>query len=225
VKSFLALAFALSTTLRLMAQDVGARLDGRVPPEVQRAVQDIAADAAAHGLPTEPLVQKAIEGGAKRVPAERLIAAVRGLAARLAGAADAVHAAGLATPQADVVEGGADGLSAGLTPGQVGALVHASHAPYDPALVLRVAATLAALGVPATQTVQLVEAMISDGRTPSDLLGLPGAVEAQVAGGATPAQAAAGLARAAGGTPPGRPPDWVPPGQTRPHKPPNPHKP
>ncbi len=78
MKSFLALAFALSTTLRLTAQDVGARLDGRVPLEVQRAVQDIAADAAAHGLPTEPLVQKAIEGGAKRVPAERLIAAVRG---------------------------------------------------------------------------------------------------------------------------------------------------
>lgn len=214
MKSLLAVAFALSTTLRLMAQDVGTRLDGRVPPEVQRAVQDIAAAAAAHGLPTEPLVEKAIEGGAKRVPAERLIAAVRALAGRLASAADAVHAAGLATPQADVVEGGADGLSAGLTPAQVSALVRASRAPYDPALVLRVAATLAALGVSPKQTVQLVEGMIKDGKSSSDLLGLPGEVQADVAQGATPEQAAQHVGRG-GGTPPGRPPDWVPPGQTK----------
>ncbi|PYP58538.1 MAG: hypothetical protein DMD44_07215 [Gemmatimonadetes bacterium] len=225
MRSFLALAFALCTALRLVAQDVGARLDGRVPPDVQRAVQDIAADAAARGLPTEPLVQKAIEGGAKRVPADRLIAAVRALAARLAGATEAVRAGGLESPKADVVEGGADGLSAGLSAGQVSDLVRATRAAYDPALVLRVAATLAALGVPAKQTVQLVEGMISDGRTPGDLLGLPGEVQAQVARGATPAQAAAGLSHGGGNSPPGRPPDWVPPGQAKPHRPPNPHKP
>jgi len=214
VRLFLAVAFALCMALPLMAQDVGARLDGRVPPDVRRAVQDIAADAAAHGLPTEPLVQKAIEGGAKRVPAERLIAAVRALAARLAGAAEAVHEGGLVTPKADVVEGGADGLSAGLAAGHVSELVRASHAPYDPALVLRVAATLAALGVPPKQTVQLVEGMIKDGKSSSDLLGLPGEVQADVADGATPEQAAEHVGHG-GGTPPGRPPDWVPPGQTK----------
>ena len=215
MRSLLALAFALSTTVPLVAQDVAARLDGRVAPEVQRAVQEIAADAAAHGLPTEPLVQKAIEGGAKRVPPERLIAAVRTLATRLAGAAAAVRAAGLATPQADVVEGAADGLSAGLSADQVGALVRASHAPYDPALVLRVAATLAAIGVPPKQTVQLVAGMMKDGNSPSDLLGLPGAVQADVAEGATPEQAAEHVGQGGGGTPPGRPPGWVPPGQTK----------
>ena len=226
MKSFLALTFALSTALRLMAQDVGARLDGRVQPEVRRAVQEIAADAAAHGLPTEPLVQKAIEGGAKRVPAERLIAAVRALAGRLAGAWDAVRAGGLESPTADVVEGGADGLSAGLTAGYVSELVRASRAPYDPALVLRVAATLAALGVPPKQTVQLVEGMIKDGGSASDLLGLPGEVQAGVADGATPAQAAEHVGHGNGNAPPGRPPDFVPPGQAKSHKhTPNPHKP
>jgi len=213
------LAFALSTAWRLGAQDAGARLDGRVPPEVRRAVQDIAADAAARGLPTEPLVQKAIEGGAKRVPAERLIAAVRALAARLAEATDAARAGGLATPQADVVEGGADGLSAGLATGQVSELVRASHTPYDAALVLRVAATLAALGVPPKQTVQLVEGLMKDGRSATDLLGLPGEVQAQVAGGETPTQAAEGAAHGGGNGPPGRAPDFVPPGQTKPHHP------
>ena len=226
MRAFLALGFALSTALRLVAQDVGARLDERVPPEVRRALQDIATDAAAHGLPTEPLVQKAIEGGAKRVPAERLIAAVRALAERLAGAWDAVRAGGLDSPTADVVEGGADGLSAGLTPGYVSDLVRASRAPYDPALVLRVAATLAALGVPPKQTVQLVEGLIKDGGSPSDLLGLPGEVQAGVANGATPAQAAEHVGQGRGNAPPGRPPDFVPPGQSKPHKrPANPHKP
>ena len=226
MRAVLALGFALSTALRLVAQDVGGRLDERVPPEVRRAVQDIAADAAAHGLPTEPLVQKAIEGGAKRVPAERLIAAVRALAGRLAGAWDAVRAGGLESPTADVVEGGADGLSAGLTAGYVSELVRASRGPYDPALVLRVAATLAALGVPPKQTVQLVEGLIKDGGSPSDLLGLPGEVQAGVANGATPAQAAEHVGQGRGNAPPGRPPDFVPPGQSKPHKrPANPHKP
>jgi len=220
----IAVSLVLGTTLAggLGAQDVQVRLDRRVSPEVQRAVRGIAADAAAHGLPVDPLVQKAIEGGAKGVPGDRVIAAVRALAGRLAEAKEAVSEAGVAAPSGDVVEGGADALNAGLSKGQVGELVRVSRPPQDPALTLRVAATLAALGVPATQAIQLVQGMISAGRSPSDLLGLPGQVQAGVARGATPAQAAAGLARAAGGPPPGRAPDWVPPGQRKPR---NPHKP
>ena len=206
----------------LAAQDVQARLDRRVSPEVQRAVQGIAADAAAHGLPVDPLVQKAIEGAAKGVPGDRVIAAVRALAGRLGQAMAAAREAGIAAPAGDVVEGGADALNAGFSGRQVSDLVRVSQPPQDPALTLRVAATLAALGVPTTQTFQLVEGMISAGRSPSDLLGLPGQVQTGVARGATPAQAAAGLARAAGGVPPGRLPDWVPPGQRKPR---NPHKP
>ena len=220
----IAVTLVLGTTVAggLGAQDVQVRLDRRVSPEVQRAVRRIAADAAAQGLPVDPLVQKAIEGGAKGVPGDRVIAAVRALAGRLAEAKEAVSEAGVAAPSGDVVEGGADALNAGLSRSQVGALVRMSKPPQDPALTLRVAATLAALGVPATQALELVQGMISAGRSPSDLLGLPGQVQAGVARGATPAQAAAGLARAAGGPPPGRAPDWVPPGQRKPH---NPHKP
>ena len=220
----IAVTLVLGTTVAggLGAQDVQVRLDRRVSPEVQQAVRSIAADAAAHGLPVDPLVQKAIEGGAKGVPGDRIISAVRALAGRLAEAKEAVSEAGVAAPSGDVVEGGADALNAGLSRSQVGALVRMSKPPQDPALTLRVAATLAALGVPATQALELVQGMISAGRSPSDLLGLPGQVQAGVARGATPAQAAAGLARAAGGPPPGRAPDWVPPGQRKPH---NPHKP
>ena len=224
----LALTLVLGSTLTgaLSAQDVRAQLEGRVSPEVQRAVRGIAADAAARGLPVDPLVQKAIEGAAKGVPADRVIAAVRALAGRLGEAREAVRAGGVAAPSGDVVEGGADALNAGISGRQVSDLVRVSQPPYDPALTLQVAATLAALGVPPKEALELVQGMISAGRSPSDLLGLPGQVQAGVANGATPAQAAAGLARAAGGTPPGRTQDWVPPGQTNSRKPPpNPHKP
>jgi len=74
--------------------------------------------------------------------------------------------------------------------------------------------------------------MIKDGKSPSDLLSLPGQVQAGVADGATPAEAAervnhgggSGVGNAGGnhGSPP---PDWVPPGQGKGHKPANPHKP
>jgi hypothetical protein len=208
--------------LRLAAQapDVAARLVGRVPPEVASAVASIAASAAERGLPVEPLVQKAIEGGAKGKPADRVIAAVRALSDQLAAAADALRSGG--RPDADVVEGGAYALGAGLGVKQVQQLARASHPPYDAALTLRVAATLAALGVPPQNTVDLLEGAISAGQSPSELLDLPGEVQAGVAQGATPAQAAQGLGHAAAHAPPGRPQGSVPPGQ---QKPPNPHKP
>ncbi len=164
----LALPLVLGTTLSagLGAQDVGARLDRRVSPEVQRAVRGIAADAAARGLPVDPLVQKAIEGAAKGVPGDRVIAAVRALAGRLAEAMEAVRAGGLAAPSGAVVEGGADALNAGISGPQVSDLVRVSQPPHDPALTLRVAATLSALGVPAKQALELVETMITAGRAP-----------------------------------------------------------
>ena len=89
-RAALALAIASSGALHLAAQqpDVAARLNGRVPAEVVPAVAGVAASAASRGLPVEPLIQKAIEGGAKGRPAQQVIAAVRALADQL-GAASA----------------------------------------------------------------------------------------------------------------------------------------
>jgi hypothetical protein len=219
----LTLAALVAPRLAAQAPEVAARLTGRVPPEVVSAVAGIAASASERGLPVEPLVQKAIEGGAKGKPADRVIAAVRTLSDQLAAAADALRSAG-ERADADVVEGGAYALGAGLGVKQVQELARASHPPYDAALTLRVAATLAALGVPPQNTVDLLLGVMGAGRSPNDLLDLPGEVEEGVAKGATPAQAAQGLGRAAAHAPPGRTggPPVVPPGQQRP---PNPHKP
>jgi hypothetical protein len=219
-RAIVVLLLLAGSALRLAAQaDVSARLDGRVPPEVARAVAEVATSAAGRGLPVEPLVQKAIEGGAKGVPADRVVAAVRALAAQLDAAAGALRSGGIASPGAEVVEGGAYALSAGLNGNQVTDLARASHGPYDAALMLRVAATLAALGVPPRATLELVQDMIRAERAPADILSLPTQVQAGVARGATPAQAATAISRGAPNAPPGRPPGWVPPGQAKPKRP------
>jgi hypothetical protein len=60
----------------LVGQSVRARLEGRVPAGSVPVLDSLVAVAAAEGLPTEPLIQKAIEGGAKHVSGERIVKAV-----------------------------------------------------------------------------------------------------------------------------------------------------
>ena len=75
----LALAAALLVAAPLAAQTNGgsSRLAGRVPAAALPAIDSILATAVAESLPTEPLVQKALEGGAKGIPADRLVSGVR----------------------------------------------------------------------------------------------------------------------------------------------------
>jgi len=207
----LALCLACAATPLGAQQGVAARLEGRVPPEVVALVQQLAADAAARGLPVDPLVQKAIEGGAKGVPADRVAAAVRGVAAQLDAAATALRQGGLTSPDTGAIATGAFALNAGLGGKEISELARAGGSAYSAAVTLRVAGTLAALGVPAAETVALVSAAIRAGQPPAELLALPARVQAEMARGVAPAQAAAGLARAAaspshGGPPPSRRP-------------------
>jgi hypothetical protein len=217
----LALAIALGAALpgALPAQDAVARLDGRVPPDVAQAVRVIADGARGRGLPVDPLIQKAIEGSAKGVPPERVVEAVRVLAGRLELAQGALREAGLARPGPEVVESGAYALTAGLTALQVRDLVRLSRPSYDPVLTLHVAATLAALGVPPEQGLQVMERRIQARQDVNQLLDLPNEVETGMARGATAAEATKEV-EASEGEGAGR----TPPPQNRPNQP-NPHKP
>jgi hypothetical protein len=193
-----ALLFAV-TAAPLSAQDVSARLAGRVSPEIAALVRQLATSAAARGLPVDPLVQKAIEGNAKGVPADRVATALRALSAQLGAAAAALQQAGPTRPDTDAIAAGAFALNAGLSEGHVTALAQVSRPPYGVTTTLRVASTLAAMGVPAAETVELLTQVIESGGSTSEVLGLPAEVMAGVSRGrgVTPAQAAAGLARAA----------------------------
>ena len=210
---------ALGVTARAQ-QPVATQLAGRVPASVAAAVSALADSAARRGLPVEPLVEKAIEGGAKAATPERIVAAVQAVLARLGRAQGALQAAGVGTPAPDAIEAGGFALSAGLEVGNVQAVALACGTRYSAAVALRVAGTLSALGVPPAQTVELVKQTLRSGAKERDLLALPGRVEAQVAQGATPGQAAAGLARAAAARAAAPGQNRVPPrGQSSSHRP------
>ncbi|HKW40763.1 MAG TPA: hypothetical protein VJN39_05900 [Gemmatimonadales bacterium] len=79
---------------RLAAQSVQARLAGRIPSGAVPAVDSLVEVARQETLPTEPLVQKALEGGAKQVPAPRIVAAVQTSLGQLRDARDLLVQAG-----------------------------------------------------------------------------------------------------------------------------------
>lgn len=192
---------AVALLLAIAGTPLGAQqgLVGRVPPEIVTLVRRLATDAAARGLPVDPLIQKALEGSAKGVPADRVATALRSLAGQLDAAAAALRQVGPTRPDTDAIAAGAFALNAGLSDRHVTALAAASRPPYSVAATLRVASTLAAMGVPAADAVDLITRVIESGGATSDVLGLPAQVMAGVTHGrgVTPAQAAAGLARAA----------------------------
>jgi hypothetical protein len=191
-----------------MQQGVADRLAGRVPADVGAIAETLAARASARGLPVDPLIQKAIEGSAKGISSERVIAALRLVAMQLDTAAAAL-AGGTLGSDTSAIAAGEFAVTAGLSGRDVAQLARSKAARPDVIVGLRVAGTLAALGVPPAETVTLVTATLQSGRPAAELLALPARVQAEVARGTEPAQAAAGLARAAAaqirhGPPPGR---------------------
>ena len=218
---FATLALPLALLLA-QQQSIADRLAGRVSPELAALATELATSATARGLPIDPIIQKAIEGSAKRVPVERVGAAMRLVVTQLDAAAGGLRE-GNAALSADTVAiaAGAFALTAGLSGRDIATLARSRSAPAEVIVGLRVAGTLVALGVPASEAVTLVTETLQAGRPAGELLALPGRVQAEVAKGQTPAQAASGLARAAAaqsrrGPPPGRP-------QPPPHPVPPPH--
>ncbi len=191
---------------------------------IAAVVESLGVAAAARGLPVDPVIEKAIEGSAKGIPVERVTTALRVIVDELDTAAASLRDGGI-SGDTIAIAAGEFAITAGLHGRDITELARTGRPAADVTVGLRVAGTLAALGVPPTESVKLVSAELRLGRPPADLLALPGRVQAEVARGATPAQAAAGLARAAAaqaGNPggPGKPGGPVgPPGGAR-HGPP-----
>ena len=82
----------------LAGQSVRSRLEARVPTAAVPTVDSLVQVAAREGLPTEPLVQKALEGGAKHVPAPRIGAAAQEMLEQLRDARALLVRAGDAPP-------------------------------------------------------------------------------------------------------------------------------
>src|SRR3989442_12492330 len=94
MKRWVVPALAVFLALPLAAQSVRGRLEGRIPSAAIPAVDSLIQFASQEGLPTEPLIQKALEGGAKHVPGPRIVAAVGVSLGQRRGAHDLLRHAG-----------------------------------------------------------------------------------------------------------------------------------
>ena len=111
----------------LSAQSVRGRLEGRVPAAAIPSVDSLVQTAAQEGLPTEPLVQKALEGGAKHATAARVVAAVLASLSQLRDAHDLLVRAHDEPP---------------VTPGEVTTVAWALRSGLPPRVVERLVSAL-----------------------------------------------------------------------------------
>src|SRR5947208_4683853 len=199
---------------RATAQQADARLE-RLDAATRPTVAALLDSARTAMLPTEPLVQRALEGATKRASGDAIVTAVRRLAADLGHARDALGS----TASPAELTAGAAALRAGASQGTLADLRHARREPLT--VPLAVLADLVASGVPVDSATAAVLGLAARARD-ADLVEFRRAVERDIALGAPPAAATAAAVTAAGvwvnaGGPPAAPrPPLTPCGQRRP---------
>jgi hypothetical protein len=176
----------------LSAQD--ARLEGRLDPATGAAVAALVDSARAAGLPTEPLVDKALEGATKRASGERIVAALRNLTSDLRTARTAL---GSNAPDADVIAG-ATAIRAGARPDLLDHLGQV-RGKNGLAVPLAVLADLVARGVPVDTAASVVLNLARHGANDGDFTSLERGVAQDIGAGASPGVAAAVRSHGAGG--------------------------
>jgi hypothetical protein len=170
------------------AQD--PRLDERFAPETRAALQALIDSARASGLPTEPLVQRALEGASRRVPPPRVLAAVRSLAGRLEGAREVL---GPRATEAEIVAG-ASALYVGIEPAAI-ERIRRGRSGAGVALPLIVLVDIVERGVP-RDTATTVIVSLSDPRVPdTDYQALRQSILSDIGSGAPPGSSAAARGR------------------------------
>jgi hypothetical protein len=154
------------------AQDsrLAERLDDATAASVQRVVDS----ARGEGLPTEPLVQKALEGSTLGASDERIVAAVEALRGQLGRAREAL---GGKASEAELTTA-AGALRAGLPPTALRRLQ--SLRSGRPLVVpIAVLTDLVAEGVPAEQATQSVLDLAREGRPDDEFVALRRQVQVQ----------------------------------------------
>ena len=168
--------------LMVQIQGTDPRL-ARLDADTRTAVSAIVDSARATGLPSEPLVQRALEGVTKGANGSRIVSAVRRLAGDL-GTARTVLGARAATSE---LEAGVAALRAGASTQVLANLRTTRRGSLT--MALSVLADLVASGVPADSAAAAVLALAPNARD-ADLVDFRRAVERDIALGAPPAAAA-----------------------------------
>ena len=177
----LSLILALLIAGPLAAQD--GRLEARLAPETAREVRLLLDSARVASLPTEPLIQKALEGQSKNALPDRIIGAVRLL---LGGLRNARQALGETVSGPELVAG-ANALRAGAPPAALSALRR--QRGREVTVPLSVFTDLVARGVTAAAASHAVTAMVGNGHADQDFLLLRTQVEQDIRTGMAPENA------------------------------------
>lgn len=195
---------ALGSTMPLRAQDqsaaqTAAALDELRPSFSASAHATLTAtvrEAGARGLPTGPLLVKAREGLAKRIPGDRIVAAVRVVGEQLARAQLLLRAGPTpSTPPAAVeVIAVADVLQRGVPEEAISRLAEQAEGRASIAISAHALADLLEDGVPLAAGLDLIGAWQAQGGDPERLREIPAAVERLVRQGVVPARAGAAVA-------------------------------
>jgi hypothetical protein len=164
---------ALPATARAQDERLTERLDAATSAQVQQVVDS----AKAAGLPSEPLVQKALEGATLGASNDRIVAAVQGLHGQLRRARQALG--GDASDAELTTAAGA--LRAGLEPSALRRLQ--SLRPDQPLVVpIAVLTDLVAEGVPPAEATRSVLDLARDGRPDDEFVALRRQVHQRGAG-------------------------------------------
>lgn len=172
-------AVAQTDDLARVRSSLGEVYAARIEAAIDRGVRD--------GLPRTLLVEKALEGAAKNMPAEAVLEAVRQLAGELEAAAEVVGPG--ADPQ--TLEKGADALRHGIDADLLSKLSR-EHPDEFPMMVVALEDLLHAGLAPAVAE-DLMRYAASQDLSGDEVLGLPATVRRLVREGSTPLQAASSV--------------------------------
>ncbi len=171
------------------AADARAELLARgAPADLAEEIEAIVVLAVRDGLPTDALVDKALEGWAKRAAPTRIVVAVGDLRHSLLAARDAARDAGLSSPPGNVVSAAAQALGRGMTPDDVRRVIRSAGNADAAATGLMVASSLAAQGIERSAAARTVEQAFKEGHSSSEVLELPSVAASMMARGVTLAE-------------------------------------
>jgi hypothetical protein len=160
------------------------RLEQTLDPDTYRAVARVIDGARARALPTDPLVDRALEGAMKRAPGARIRAAVATLAQRLEVAKRALAP----SPTESDIAAGAGALSVGV-PRETLRDIRAIQPDRPIAVPLGVLTELVARSVPVDRATRIVVELLRGGATPPQLVALGENVQRDIAAGIEPSAA------------------------------------
>ena len=161
------------------------RLVGRLDERTREAVSVIVESARREGLPTEPLIDKALEGASKQAGGPVIVSVVRGLVGDLRRAREALGPS--STPRD--IEAGADALRAGVNVRELERL-RVARTTVRLATALDMVSFLINRGVPADSIGPRVVSLVLASATEEQLITMRQDIERDISGGVSAVTAA-----------------------------------